>query len=247
MEERITRKAFDLPGGPHGVLLIHGFTGSPDNMRPMGEALQAQGHTVSALLLQGHGTRIEDMRTQGGHAQWLSCALAAYDALAARCQRVSVIGHSMGGVLALLLAQQRPVYHLVCVAACMRLTNRLAKLSPWVGWLVPFQNHPPRPRDGQYLTDYDTGYPNVPVCRVGDLLRLVRDAERNLGKVTCPVLIVEAGLDETVRPQGTAVIEQGVSSTEKRVLRLPNSMHMCVIGPEREPLFAACAAFLADT
>ena len=236
-------RPFLLEGGAHGVLLIHGFTATPAMMRPLGEALYSAGSrppTVQGVLLPGHGTRIEEMRSHGGCAPWIGAARNAFDALAARCERVSVIGHSMGGVLALLLAQERPVHAVISIAAPMRLCRRTARLVPLFGWAVPFS------MDKRALPaeEADLGYAGTPLCRVGDLLRLMRRAERNLARVRCPILVVQPKADETVRAVSAEIIYRGVSSARKELLWLERSGHGCVIGPEHQRLFEACAAFI---
>src|SRR5918997_5982448 len=94
-------------GGPAGVLVVHGFTGNPQSMRPLAEALAAAGCTVSLPLLPGHGTRVEDMLPTRW-SDWSAAAEQAYEELAARCEAVCVAGLSMGGTLALWLATRRP-------------------------------------------------------------------------------------------------------------------------------------------
>ena len=239
-------RPFLLEGGAHGVLLIHGFTATAGMMRPLGESLHAalsaagEPPTVQGILLPGHGTRIQDMRSQGGYAPWRNAALDAYDALAARCDRVSVIGHSMGGVLALLLAEERPVHSLIPIAAPMRLHRRTAHLAPLVGWALPFLTD----KKALALEESDLGYAGTPVCRVGDLLRLMRRAERNLALIRCPILIVQSQDDRTVRAVSADIIYRGVSSAHKEVLWLERSGHGVPIGPEHQRLFDTCAAFL---
>ena len=240
-------RPFLLKGGAHGILLIHGFTATPAMVRPLGEALRAalsasgEPPTVQGILLPGHGTRIQDMRSCGGYAPWLDAARNAFDALAARCDRVSVVGHSMGGVLALLLAQERPVHAVISIAAPMRLRRRVAaRLAPLVGWAVPFSMD----KRALAVEEFDLGYAGTPLCRVGDLLRLMHRAERNLALVRCPILIVQPEADETVRAVSAYIIYHGVSSARKELLWLERSGHGCTIGLEQRRLFAACAAFL---
>ncbi|MCL2810708.1 MAG: alpha/beta fold hydrolase [Clostridia bacterium] len=236
---------FLLEGGAHGVLLLHGFTATPAMMYPLGKALHAnldvsgQRPTVQGILLPGHGTRIQDMRSHGGYTPWLNAAIDAFDALAARCDRVSVIGHSMGGVLALLLAQQRPVHNVIPIAAPMRLCRFTARLAPYIGWAIPFTVDKRGPGE-----DCDLGYAGMAVCRVGDLLRLMRQAERNLAQISCPILVVQPINDETVRAASANIIYNGVSSQRKELLWLERSGHGCVIGPEHQQLFDACGSFL---
>jgi carboxylesterase len=94
-------------GGPVGVLVVHGFTGNPQSMRPLAEAFAAAGLTVSLPLLPGHGTRVDDMLPTRWQ-DWSSAVESAHDELAARCEAVCVAGLSMGGTLALHLATRRP-------------------------------------------------------------------------------------------------------------------------------------------
>lgn len=243
-------RPFLLEGGAHGLLLIHGFTATPALVRPLGEALHRARIdrdgplTVQGILLPGHGTRIEDMRSHGGYAPWLDAARSAFDALAARCERVSVIGHSMGGVLALLLAEERPVHAVIPIAAPMRLSRRSARLAPLVSWAKPFVMDKPQRRASENDEVYDFGYGGTPLCRVGDLLRLMRQAERNLHRIECPLLVAQSRDDATVRPVSADIIYRGAGSARKEMLWMEQSGHACTVGPERALLFEACAAFL---
>lgn len=94
-------------GGPLGALCVHGFTGSPDSMRPVAHAFADAGFTVELPRLPGHGTTVEDMATTGW-AEWTGAVVDAYERLAARTERVVVAGLSMGGALSLWLATQQP-------------------------------------------------------------------------------------------------------------------------------------------
>jgi carboxylesterase len=134
---------FDFPGGDGpegrtGVLLVHGFTGTPMSMRPWGEALAAEGFAVSCPLLPGHGTRWQDCNA-ASHDQWTATVEGAFDALAAVCDRVFVAGLSMGGTLATRLAEVRPddVAGLLLVNPAL-LTQRIdAKLLPMLARITP--------------------------------------------------------------------------------------------------------------
>jgi carboxylesterase len=98
---------FDLPGGPVGVLLCHGFTGTPQGVRAWGEHLAGAGFTVVCPLLPGHGTRWQDANATT-EDDWYGALSAALDDLLTRCDAVVVAGLSMGGTLALRLAERRP-------------------------------------------------------------------------------------------------------------------------------------------
>ena len=87
-------KPYELEGhgdkAAHGVLVIHGFTGSPAQLRPMAESINARGYTVSGLLLPGHCTTLDDM-ARVSWSDYIDSVRAGYDALAARCEDVSVV------------------------------------------------------------------------------------------------------------------------------------------------------------
>ena len=97
---------FHHDGGPVGVLLCHGFTGSPQSLRPWAEHLAKAGFSVSLPLLPGHGTTWQDLN-RSRWPQWYAAVNVALSQLLTRCDAVVVAGLSMGGALALRLAQQR--------------------------------------------------------------------------------------------------------------------------------------------
>ena len=98
---------FSVSGGRDGVLVLHGFTGNPQSMRPLAEAIANAGYTVELPRLPGHGTTVEDMMTTNW-SDWSSASDAAYRELATRCDRVAVVGLSMGGGLTAFVAEEHP-------------------------------------------------------------------------------------------------------------------------------------------
>src|SRR5439155_10238383 len=106
---------FSAPGGPHGALVVHGFTGNPQSMRGLAAALAGEGFAVELPLLPGHGTSIDDMKTTGW-ADWSAAADTAYAELSGRCDKVVVAGLSMGGALTAWLAERHPeIAGIVCI------------------------------------------------------------------------------------------------------------------------------------
>ncbi|NLA05166.1 MAG: alpha/beta fold hydrolase, partial [Firmicutes bacterium] len=98
---------FAFPGGEVGCLLVHGFTGNPSSMRPMGEYLAAQGFTVVGPRLKGHGTRVDDM-LDNRYQEWIASAEAGLEEIRKQCVTVFVAGLSMGATLSLHLAHSHP-------------------------------------------------------------------------------------------------------------------------------------------
>ena len=100
--------------------------------------------------------------------------------------------------------------------------------------------------ESNYLFDYDVCYHDTPVKNIEDLNHLALLAKRDLKKITCPLLVVKAGQDQSVHPDAPKWIILQSSSVEKKLLVLPNSPHVCTLGAERQLLFRKVAAFLRD-
>jgi carboxylesterase len=236
-------REFLLEGGRRGVLLIHGFTGTPAQLRPLGEALNREGYTVLGVLLPGHGTTIEDMETRTW-SDWLHAVRDAFNTLARKCDDISVAGLSMGGILALIMAEEMPVKACVSISSPLRLKNKAAYFSAFAWPFMRYQGWPKDPNEAgrpcKKENDYHIGYSATPVRKVPDLLRLVRMAERGLDKITCPLLIVQPVKDDTVRQESPQLICAGaVHAPWKEILRLENSKHVCTVEPEFDKLYDA--------
>lgn len=238
---------FFLEGGPHAVLLIHGFTGSPGHMRPLGDALHRAGHTVQGLLLPGHGTTLAEM-TQSGWRQWLGAAEEALAALRARYQTVSLAGLSMGGLISLRLAELHPVDCLLLFAPALKFfvwTNNLAPIAKYAIREVPWR-HTARQQDPRFLSAYDIGYPGAPVSKVQDMMRLIRMTRPALASIRCPTLVVQSRYDESVHRSVPELIVGRIASQVKEILWLEESPHVCTLGADREKVFARSVAFLNE-
>lgn len=223
---------FFLPGGEHGVLLIHGFTGSAAHMRLIGEELNAQGFTVQGINLPGHGTHMMDMANYTWE-DWLHAAKDAFLQLKGKCRHVSVGGLSMGGVLALLLAEQMDVTAAVPISAPMAVQNKLLFLArPASLFIKTIMWGDDSHRARLMNMDYHCGYAGFPTRNGADLNRLIRMARRDLHAVTCPVLAVQSHGDETISADSAEVIANGVSSEKKGILWLEMVPHVCTISPE---------------
>ncbi len=241
--------AFQLGHGGQGILLIHGFCGSAAQMRYLAEGLHKCGYTVCVPLLPGHGTTVDDMR-RCTYRDWMNCARRAYTALKEECSSVAVAGHSMGGVLALLLAEQFPVDAVITLAAPMHLTGArglLAPFSPVAGLFIPYLRWPGERRYPEdFLIQDHIGYETLPVSRVNDLYCLMRRARRNLFAVTAPIMVVQSADDTTVSASSPKIILTGVSSRVRRRIRLIRSGHLIPLGPERSRTLEAMTHFLSE-
>lgn len=232
---------FSFAGDRHGVLLLHGFTGSAAHMRLLGEGLRDRGFTVEGINLPGHAQSMEAM-AQTHWQDWLEAAKAAYMSLKARCSHVSIAGLSMGGCIALILAEQMHPAAVAAISAPMAVKSPflgVAKLAapfvPTIMWSSR-EDRPYRPDDR-----YDYGYPGFYTKCGADLHRLIKMARKDLHAVTCPVLAVQSRDDEVIADDSADVIMAGVSSEIKGTLWLEKVPHVCTISHEHARIAEAAA------
>lgn len=224
---------FMLEGGDHGVLLIHGFTGSCSHMRQIGDELNEQGFTVMGINLPGHATHMMDMANYSWE-DWLNACKTAFADLKKVCKHVSVAGLSMGGVLTLLLGEQMQPTAIAPISAPMGVQN---KLLPFAGIAAPFIKTIMWRDDGakgdMMAKEYHFGYQGFPTKSGADLYKLIRMARRDLHAITCPLLVVQTHADATITHDSADVIMQGATGTDRKgVMWLDNVPHVCTISPE---------------
>ncbi|GAC1319122.1 MAG: alpha/beta fold hydrolase [Acidimicrobiales bacterium] len=223
------------PGGPDGVLVLHGFTGNPQSMRGLADAFAAAGLTVELPLLPGHGTAVEDM-VPTRWADWSAAADAAYTGLAARCERVAVAGLSMGGTLACWLAERHPeVAALVAINAAVEAPDpsMLEAIDAMLADGTEIM-----PGIGSDIANPDVkemAYEGTPVAAVRSLFGAVKDVQDALGSITCPVLIFTSAQDHVVQPSASDVLASTVAGPVERVT-LERSFHVATLDYDAEEI-----------
>src|SRR5262249_39312771 len=179
-------RGFAFEGGTVGCLLLHGFTGTPCEMRPIGERLAARGYAVSAPLLPGHGTRVEDLAPTTWE-DWYATALASWQELGAKTAARVVAGLSMGALLALHLAHARPqeVSAVAALAPALELaTQRSAEIARWVRWLPPLPRRfvivPKRSSKLPGIGRKTPAYDEIPLRSLASMIALQRRVRSEL-------------------------------------------------------------------
>ena len=187
----------DLPGGPVGVLLCHGFTGTTQSMRPWAEHLAAAGLTVTAPRLPGHGTTVKDMNTTR-FSDWYAELEGAFDDLRKRCDTVFAMGLSMGGTLTLRLAEERgdQVAGVVVVNTALTTERFDAKLLPLLAPFVPAFKGIGSDIKRPGVTEL--AYPKIALKAALSLQRAWPVVRKDLGRITCPVLAYRSKDDHVV-------------------------------------------------
>jgi esterase/lipase len=235
----------DGPDGRTGVLLVHGFTGTPMSMRPWGEHLAAEGFAVRCPLLPGHGTRWQDCNAST-HDQWTTAVENAFDELVAVCDRVFVAGLSMGGTLATRLAEVRPddVAGLLLVNPAL-LTQRLnAKLLPVLARITP--SWTPIASDIKKPGITELAYPKLPTRAMMQLRRLWAATRAELGRVTAPVIVFHSVEDHVVEPVNSTILLAGVGSADTTEVLLEDSYHVATLDNDAPRIFAGSADWIRE-
>jgi carboxylesterase len=234
-------ESFSADGGPIGVLVCHGFTGSPRTMRPWAEHLAAAGLTVRAPRLPGHGTTWQDLNRTSWQ-DWYGTAEGAFDELSGRCERVFAVGLSMGGCLALRLAQVKgdAVRGLVIVNPSLAPDTRLFALAPVLKHVLP--SVPGIAGDIKKPGGDEGGYTRVPVRAAASLPLLWKLTARHLSEVTQPVLVYRSTVDHVVGPASMRVLRAALPAAQVRPL--PNSYHVATLDNDAQEIFEGTLTFI---
>jgi carboxylesterase len=255
-----TAEPFYFPGGSTGCLLLHGFTGSPKEMRELGEHLAGQGYTVLGIRLAAHATRPEDMLRAEWH-DWVACVEDGWNLLcSAICrtdspepERIFILGLSMGGILSLLFASQ-PFAERYPLAGVVAMSTPYAlRADPRLG-AVELLSHiqsrvpkgPPDWRDPQVATDH-VDYPYYPTRAIAQLRDLLVEMRLALPLVTIPVLLMHSRQDTTgdgFDPDSMQKIYDHMSSRDKQMLWIEGSGHVITRDAQRQQVFKAAAGFI---
>jgi carboxylesterase len=233
-------EAFRFDRGPIGVLLQHGFTGSPASMRPMGEWLAGQGMSVVGPRLPGHGTRWEDLE-ETRWEDWIGESEATLIDLSGRCTAVIAVGLSMGAAVALHLGAVHPKSLRGVVAinpvvrrpdlALLPIARVFTRTVKGVGGDIK--------RPGVDEIHYD----RTPLKAAAELRSFLRVLWRELPTMGLPLLVFSSVEDHLVKPVNSRLVMERVGSERKELIRLANSYHVATLDYDADLIFERILEF----
>jgi carboxylesterase len=235
---------FSAQGGPHGVLVLHGFTGNPFSMRPLADACADVGYSVELPRLPGHGTSLADMMTTNW-SDWSQTALTTFDELASRCDKVAVVGLSMGGGLGALVAESRSD-----VAGCVF-------INPWINPLNPelldglnqlieagVETLESVGSDIKKGSTSELAYDATPLVCTKSACDGLTEVQANLAAITAPSLLLTSRIDHTVNwERGEDIVAFTTGPVEQ--IWLEDSYHVATLDNDAALVESSTLAFLA--
>jgi carboxylesterase len=228
---------FRFDGGPIGCLLTHGFTGSPFEMRGLGEFLAEKGLTVFCRRLPGHGTMPEDMLKTNWY-DWYRACVDNLAELSESCEKVFLCGMSMGGTLSLHVAahyaRNYKVAGVAAYGAPVYLKNILLSILPLARKVMTFK--PPSTSDvaDPVACKNQESYDRTPLACITSLLDLLAHVKQDLQDVQIPVLLMQSKKDNTVHPPNVRLIYDLLGCEDKTVVEVERSYHVITVDYDRD-------------
>jgi carboxylesterase len=236
---------FSLDGGAVGALLVHGFTGSPQGLRGLGEYLAERDIAVEGIRLPGHGTTWQDLNTRRPH-EWVEAVEQGYAKVAQGRDKVFVVSMSFGSALAIDFAARNPdkVAGLVSLAGFVLTKDPKRFLSPVIRRVV--KSIPGVDNDIADPDVRELAYDRLPTTAAHYMLQFLRGARRSLPNVTCPLLVMHSHNDHTVHPANATEIYERAASTDKQIVWVDDSYHVITLDVDRARVFEQTYEFIKE-
>lgn len=236
-------------GGSHGVLLLHGFGDTPQTLALLARRLRKSGYSVLAPLLPGHGRSLESFGKSRA-SEWIAAAKDTYIDMRARHDSVSVVGLSMGGALAVLLAgEQRKIPALILIAPYLGMprTLRVAAATHWLWGRLAGEVNARNPRSirDPIEREKNLAYGAVTGRGLHELSSVVRRARKSLTDVRAPTLIIQSREDPRCSPAVAEFVLKTLGSEEKKLVWTEGAGHIITVDYGRERVFAEVERWLS--
>lgn len=230
---------FYFEGNRVGILVSHGFTGSTQSMRPLGEAYTKAGYTVCGPRLLGHGTHHEDME-ETTYQEWIASVEEGYAWLKERCDILFVTGLSMGGTLTLYMAENHPeIRGIIPINAAIEIPDMAAVQNlKEVRFLDAIGSDIKNPE----VTEL--AYEKTPVRSIKEIVELMKLVKADLGKIACPALIFVSEEDHVVPPENAEFIYEQIASDDKHLVHLKNSYHVATLDFDQQVIIDKTLHFI---
>lgn len=245
MQVKDGAKTFLLEGNNRkAVLLIHGYTGTPSEMLPLGRYLNELGYTVLCRRLPGHGTSVGDLERTTAD-DWYAAAKDACEGLLGRYEDVYVAGLSMGGLLAIKLAALLPVKKAAFISTPIFVQDKRAQLLGILRFFIHYL--PKRKKNYHELDKYCISYDRMPTKPLTSLFALLQECKQKfLGRITIPCLILQSQIEHTVKPKSAQYIYDNLRTALKKLVWFKHSGHILTLDVEHEQVFHELASFFED-
>lgn len=236
---------FEFPGGPAGALVLHGFTSSPQVVRPLGEGLAAAGIGALGPRLPGHGTTWQDSNRYSAR-DWVETVDDSVARLKERTDQVFVVGFSFGAALALDLAARRPddVAGMVLVAPFLFTRDPRRFLAPAMA--VATRSIPGVGNDIAHPTNREVAYERVPSRSAYSMIRFCARTKRLVPTITQPILILHSHNDHTAIPANAQYIHDNVGSDDKELVWYERSYHILPLDHDADDVIRRTTSFIQE-
>lgn len=224
-----------------GCLILHGFAGTREEITDVEKHLKAKNWLVYTPELPGH-TGIKQDLADVSYQHWLAKAKVGLEELLERCEKVYIIGFSMGGVIASYLAGTYPVDRLVLLSPAAYYLNPLQIVQDLSGWFL--EGLRGELNEDEYYQLYRDKIRNTPVKATLEFAKLVKRIRPLIERVDVPTLIIQGDKDGMVPPKSAEYIYETISSEQKEIFHFPNAKHYIWYSDAKGEMFAKIDAFL---
>ncbi|SDH99429.1 alpha/beta hydrolase [Alteribacillus bidgolensis] len=229
---------FYFEGDKTGVLVIHGFTGTTQSVRSLGESFNQAGFTVFGPRLRGHGTHYEDME-RSTYIDWCETVDEGYHFLKETCDDIYIAGLSMGGTLTLHLAEQYPqTKGIILINAAIDIPEMSPEAVPAVRFLDAIGS------DIKKENVEELAYEKTPVKSLGEIQQLVKETRQKLPQIQVPARIFVSEVDHVVPPENSSWIYDRLASEDKRLIPMEDSYHVATLDNNKEKIAIESIAFI---